>query len=402
MPSTSSTTSAVSCAISCTVLVVDDEPVSRTAMAARLKRLGYRVLQAGDGKEGLELLRRERPDLTILDWMMPELDGPAFCEEVRRDPAIRSSQILMMTSHDQPEQIAEGLVRGADDFLSKAASRQEIDARVKAGLRAAALVRMLEQATLESRQKQEILEQELQSAARYVTSLLPPSGMILPRVQLAYEYKPALTLGGDLFNVLVWDNEQVGLYLLDASGHGVAPALRSAALSTFLRGGGLRHQIGSRDPGSILTEANKQFPLTEDGSYFTIVFVRLDLRSQTLSFASAGHNGAFLHHRSGDVTWLHNRTLPLGFCVPNLYETVQLSVPFSPGDRLYLFSDGIYEVPASSGELWGDQRFVQTVVELGQRPMSEVITQTVERAAQWLGRDEFPDDVAVMGIELAG
>lgn len=404
MPSTSSTTplSAVSCTTPRTVLVVDDEPVSRIAMAARLRRLGYRVLQAEDGKAGLEVLRRERPDLTILDWMMPELDGPTLCEEVRRDPAIQSSQILMMTSHDQPEQIAEGLVRGADDFLSKAASRQEIDARVKAGLRAAALVRMLEQATLESRRKQEILEQELQSAARYVTSLLPPSGMILPQVQLAYEYKPALTLGGDLFNVLVWDNEQVGLYLLDASGHGVAPALRSAALSTFLRGGGLRHQMGSRDPGSILTEANKQFPLTEDGNYFTIVFVRLDLKSQTLSFASAGHNGAVLHHRSGDVTWLQNRTLPLGFCVPNLYETVQLSVPFSPGDRLYLFSDGIYEVPASSGELWGDQRFVETVVELGQRPMSEVITHTVERAAQWLGHDEFPDDVAVMGIELAG
>ena len=404
MPSTSSTAplSAVSCTTPSTVLVVDDEPVSRTAMAARLKRLGYRVLQAEDGKAGLEVLRRERPDLTILDWVMPELDGPAFCEEVRRDPAIQSSQILMMTSHDQPEQIAEGLVRGADDFLSKAASRQEIDARVKAGLRAAGLVRMLEQTTLEIRRKQEILEQELQSAARYVTSLLPPAGMILPQVKLAYEYKPALTLGGDLFNVLVWDNEQVGLYLLDASGHGVAPALRSAALSTFLRGGGLRHQVGSRDPGSILTEANKQFPLTEDGNYFTIVFVRLDLKSQTLSFASAGHNGAFLHHRSGAVTRLQNRTLPLGFCVPNTYETVQLSVPFSPGDRLYLFSDGIYEVPSSSGELWGDRRFVDTVVELGQHPMSEVIAKTVERAAQWLGQDEFPDDVAVMGIELAG
>jgi sigma-B regulation protein RsbU (phosphoserine phosphatase) len=261
---------------------------------------------------------------------------------------------------------------------------------------------MLEQTTLEIRRKQEILEQELQSAARYVTSLLPPAGMILPQVQLAYEYKPALTLGGDLFNVLVWDNEQIGLYLLDASGHGVAPALRSAAFSTFLRGGGLQHQVGSRDPGSILTEANKQFPLTEDGNYFTIVFVRLDLRSRTLSFASAGHNGAFLHHRSGDVTRLQNRTLPLGFCVPSLYETVQMSVPFSPGDRLYLFSDGIYEVPAPSGELWGDRRFVETVVELGQRPISEVIAKTVERAAQWLGRDEFPDDVAVMGVELAG
>lgn len=385
-----------------TVLVVDDEPVSRIAMAARLRQLGYRVLQAEGGKVGLESLRRERPDLTILDWMMPELDGPAFCEEVRRDPAIRSSQILMMTSHDQPEQIAEGLIRGADDFLSKTASSQEIDARVKAGLRAASLVQRLEHSRLEVWRKQEILEQELQSAARYVTSLLPPSGVILPQVHLAYEYKPALTLGGDLFNVLLWDNEQIGFYLLDASGHGVAPALRSAALSTFLQGGWLRHQVGSRDPGTILTEANKQFPLSEEGNYFTIIFARLDLKSHTLSFASAGHNGAFLHHPSGRVTWLENRTLPLGFCVPHSYETVLLPVPFSPGDRLYLFSDGVYEVPASSGEIWGAERFAQTMVELGPRPMSEVIARTIASAAQWQGQDEFPDDVAVMGIELTG
>ncbi|MBH0198455.1 MAG: SpoIIE family protein phosphatase [Nitrospira sp.] len=383
-----------------TVLVVDDEPVSRASMAARLKRLGYRVLQAGEGKTGLELLRRERPELTILDWMMPEMDGPSFCELVRQDSAIQSSQILMMTGHDRPEEIAEGLARGADDFLSKAASGQEITARVQAGLRTAMLIRRLEHATDEIRRKQDVLEQELQSAAQYVKSLLPPAGMLLPGLELAHAYRPSLALGGDLFNVLRWDNDQIGLYLLDASGHGVAPALRSAGLSTFLRGGGLRHQPGSRDPGGILTEANKQFPLTEEGTYFTIIFARFDLKARTLSFASAGHSGAFLHHSSGGVTWLKNSSLPLGFCVPNIYETIHLPVPLSPGDRLYLFSDGVYEVPAPSGEMWGQERFAQTVLESGELPMADVIARTVERAAQWLGHDQFPDDVALMGIEL--
>ena len=383
-----------------TVLVVDDEPVSRVSMAARLKRLGYRVLQADNGIAGLELLRQERPELTILDWMMPELDGPSFCELVRRDPTIQSSQVLMMTGHDEPDQIAEGLARGADDFLSKAASGQEITARVQAGLRTATLIRRLEHATDEIRRKQDVLERELQSAAQYVESLLPAAGTLLSGVELAYAYRPSLTLGGDLFNVLRWDNEQIGIYLLDASGHGVAPALRSAGLSTFLRGGGLRHQPGSRDPGGILTEANTQFPLSEEGNYFTIIFARLDLKARTLSFASAGHNGAFIHHRSGGVTWLKNSSLPLGFCVPNVYETIHLPVPVSPGDRLYLFSDGVYEVPAPSGEMWGQERFAETVVESRNLPMTDVIARSVERAAQWLGHDQFPDDVALMGIEL--
>ena len=386
-------------AVPSTVLVVDDEPVSRASMAARLKRLGYRVLQAEDGAAGLALLRQERPELTILDWMMPKMDGPSFCEVVRQDPAIQSSQILMMTGHDRPEEIAEGLARGADDFMSKAASGQEITARVQAGLRAAMLVRRLEHATEEIRRKQHMLERELQSAARYVESLLPRAGMLVPGVEMAYAYRPALSLGGDLFNVMRWDDHSLGLYLLDASGHGISPALRSAALSTFLREDSLLHQVGTSDPGAILTEANRHFPLTEDGNYFTIIFARLDIRSHTLFYASAGHNGALIHRRSGEICWLNQPNLPLGFDSGNVYPTVDVQV--MPGDRLFVLSDGLYEVPSPSGELWGQMRLREAMRAVGSRPLAEVLSGLIGEASCWLGHDQFPDDVAVVGIELA-
>ena len=383
-----------------TALIVDDEPVSRAGMAARLKRLGYRVLQAGDGKAGLELLRRERPDLTILDWMMPELDGPSVCELVRRDPEVFSSQIILMTGHDQPEQIAEGLARGADDFLSKAASPQEITARVQAGMRAAGLIRRLKHATDEIRLKQEAIERELQSAARYVVSLLPAPGQLLPGLEMVSAYRPSSALGGDLFNVLRWHEHSLGMYLLDASGHGVSPALRSASFSTFLREDNLLHRVGSSDPGAILTEANRQFPLTENGSYFTIVFVRLDIRTHTLFYATAGHNGLMLHRRSGEICYLAQPSLPLGFDGGNVYHTVETQL--SPGDRLYLMSDGLYEVPSPTGELWGQARLETSMREAAAKPLADALAHAIGAAEQWLGHQKFPDDVAVMGIELAG
>ncbi|WHZ30365.1 MAG: Two-component transcriptional response regulator, LuxR family [Nitrospira sp.] len=382
-----------------TVLVVDDEPTARTALTARLKRLGYRVIEAGDGKAGLESLRRERPDLTILDWMMPEMDGPSFCEQVRRDPELLSSQILMMTSHDQPQQIAEGLARGADDFLSKAASKYEITARVQAGMRTATLIRRLEDVKEEIRRKQEALERELQSAARYVESLLPTPGTLLRGVQMVHAYRPSLGLGGDLFNIVPWNEDVLSLYLLDASGHGVSSALRSASFSTFLRRENLLHHVGSSDPGAILTEANRQFPLTEDGNYFTIIFAKLDVRARTLSYATAGHNGALLHRRSGEVRWLAKPNFPLGFDPSTTYLTEEF--PVGPGDRLYVLSDGLYEVPTSNGELWGQDRLEQAVRAFGRRSLSEVVSGTIEEAVRWQGHDHFPDDVALMGVELA-
>lgn len=381
-----------------TVLIIDDEPTARVALAARLKRLGYRVLQADNGKAGLDMLRCERPDLTILDWMMPEMDGPSFCEVVRQDPALLSSQILMMTSNDQPEQIAEGLARGADDFLSKAASKYEITARVQAGMRAAGLIRRLEDVTAEIRRKQEALERELQSAARYVESLLPASGTIGPGVQMVRLYRPSLALGGDLFNVVPWSDDLLGLYLLDASGHGVSPALRSASFATFLRRESLLRHVGSSDPGAILTEANKHFPLTENGHYFTIVFATLDVRCRTLSYATAGHSGAFLHRKSGEVCWMARPNLPLGFDSSTVYGTEVL--PVEPGDRLYVLSDGLYEVPDSIGNLWGQDRLEQFVRMHGHCPLPEVLSGALDEAVRWLGHEQFPDDVAVMAVEI--
>ena len=381
-----------------TVLVVDDEPIARLSLSARLKRLGYRVIEAGDGRVGLDLLRRERPELTILDWMMPGMDGPTFCEQVRQNPELRSSQIILMTGHDQPEQIAEGLVRGADDFLSKSASKQEITARVQAGMRTATLVRTLEHARDEIQQKQEALEEELQSAARYVETLLPPQGQVLPGVHLVHAYRPSLALGGDLFNVVPWGERLLGLYLLDASGHGVSPALRSASLSTFLRGDSLLHQVGSNDPGVILTEANKRFPLTDDGNYFTIIFARLDLQTRRLTYSTAGHNGAFIHRRSGTLTWLKHPGLPLGFDITNIYGASDVSI--EPGDRLFFLSDGLYEVPSRTGELWGQDRLEAAVHRLGHAPLRDVISTVIAEAMRWQEKELFPDDVAVMGLEL--
>jgi sigma-B regulation protein RsbU (phosphoserine phosphatase) len=388
-----------------TILLVEDEPVTRASMAARLTRLGYRVLEAENGRVGLDVARRERPDLLVVDWMMPEMDGPTFCETVRRDPSLKSSQILLMTAHDQPAQIAEGLVRGADDFLSKSASKQEITARVLAGLRTSRLVRdlettgnKLESSLLLLKRKQEETEADLQTAAIFIHSQLPPQGSPIHGVVLAWEYQPSLLLGGDLFGVMAIDADNLGLYILDASGHGVAAAMRSVSLMTFLRADNMIQLLGTYDPEKVLFEANRRFPLSADGDYFTLWVGQLHLPTGSLTYASAGHPGALFSSAQSPSRWLTRSSFPLGFDPSAQFANDRLSL--KSADRLFLLSDGIYEVPSSSGEVWGRERFKQVIDAGRQTSLSATISASFSAARCWQQAQQFSDDAAVMGLEL--
>ncbi|MEC4889558.1 MAG: SpoIIE family protein phosphatase [Nitrospira sp.] len=383
-----------------TVLIVDDEPVTRLSLAARLSRMGVRVIEAASGLEGLAAIRRERPDLTIMDWMMPEMDGPTVCEAVRSDPHLQTSHIILMTSHDEPDQIAEGLARGADDFLSKSASKQEMLARVQSGLRSAALVRSIEDTRDALKHKQEELETELRSAALYVESLLPQAGEVAPGLQLSWVYRPSLALGGDLFNLARWDENSLYFYILDASGHGVSPALRAASFSTFLRPENLRHCIEANNPSCMLAEANRHYPMTPEGEYFTIWMGSLSLHDRTLRYATAGHGGALVQHRDGSIEWLTEPGLPLGLLPDTSY--VLKTARLVPGDRVLLMSDGLYEAPSPAGEVWGLQRLGRILRDTVSRPLADVLPQLLAEAERWHGAASFPDDAALMGLECLG
>ncbi|HKI67951.1 MAG TPA: response regulator transcription factor, partial [Verrucomicrobiae bacterium] len=115
------------------ILIVEDETPMRTALSDLLATEGYRVLTAADGQNGLERALEEKPDLILLDIMMPKLDGFEVCAELRR--LGHTTPILMLTAKGQIEDRVTGLDAGADDYLVKPFSTDELVARVRALLR---------------------------------------------------------------------------------------------------------------------------------------------------------------------------------------------------------------------------------------------------------------------------
>jgi len=118
-----------------TILVIDDdELVSRTLQRA-LKMYDYNVMVANSGTEGLQLARRHKPDLFVLDVVMPGTDGYQVCRQVRGDPLLKDAPILFLTAKSKDEDKIEGFRAGGDDYLSKPFNMEELQLRIRAILR---------------------------------------------------------------------------------------------------------------------------------------------------------------------------------------------------------------------------------------------------------------------------
>jgi sigma-B regulation protein RsbU (phosphoserine phosphatase) len=147
------------------VLVADDDPVSRTVVAAILRKGGYNVQLANDGNEAWSILeQKEPPAMAVMDWMMPGLDGPEICRRVRTLASQTPTYVILLTSRDASADIVAGLHAGADDYVTKPPKEDELLARLSVGARVVTLqqaladrVKKLEEALSNVKQLQGLL-----------------------------------------------------------------------------------------------------------------------------------------------------------------------------------------------------------------------------------------------------
>jgi diguanylate cyclase (GGDEF)-like protein len=139
------------------ILVMDDDALSVRLLSAMLSKAGHAVRAAANGKEGMDIILETNPDLIITDWMMPEMDGPAFLKVLRSSKTGRSKYVIVLTSKDDEETLVEAFEAGADDYILKPVSPRALEARVRAGQRVFRL--------------QQAVEREMEEARSYVAEL---------------------------------------------------------------------------------------------------------------------------------------------------------------------------------------------------------------------------------------
>jgi phosphoserine phosphatase RsbU/P len=333
------------------ILVIDDDTAVQELLRRTLKKQGYEVTVASNGEDGVAQAQKLRPALIICDWIMPRLTGIDVCRRVKADPDLSTTQFFLLTSLGSIADRVKGLDAGADDFISKPIELNELQARVRAGLRLHQLSRDLKIA-------KQSLEAELAEAAEYVQSLLPDP--ITEPVSIAAKFIPSRQLGGDCFDYNWLDSDYLAIYLLDVAGHGLRAALPSVAVLNLLRSRAIPN-IDYYKPSDVLRALNTTFQMNyQNDKYFTIWYGVYNRIKRQLVYASAGHPPAILISQSATssakVKQLKTPGMPVGMFpearyVDNCCDVEDLST-------LYIFSDGVYEIHQPDGNIWGLDPFI--------------------------------------------
>jgi sigma-B regulation protein RsbU (phosphoserine phosphatase) len=381
------------------LLVVDDDEANRDMLTRRLQRFGYVVQTASNGLEALRLLREESFDLVLMDLIMAGVDGYEALVTLKSDPALRHLPVVMLSALDQESGIARCIEAGAEDYIAKPFNPVFLRARIESSLERKRL-RDQERRTYEALVVSEKhLAAELAEAADYVSSLLPAP--IAEPLSVDWRFQPSAELGGDCFGYHFLSERAIAIYLLDVSGHGVGAALLSVSVLNVIRAGSLANTDFSQ-PASVLRGLNAMFPMERHHNLvFTLWYGVYDLPSRALVFSSGGHPPAVLLEPQTGGEMLA-RSLSTGgrlLGVDPESDFRQGAHRVKPGSRLYVFSDGAYEIcgPDGLSRQWEDFRKLLCHVHEGD-------SNTLDRLLGWAREmrrgEKFEDDLSIMEIRF--
>lgn len=392
------------------VLLVDDNPTNLQVLYQTLQSVnGIELLVAKSGEEALRLATDAQPELILLDIMMPGIDGYETCRRLKADEATREASVIFTSALSETQDKVKGLELGAVDYITKPFQAAEVVARVNTHLSVHNLRAALAERNRQLEAANERMRRELAAATRVQRSLLPPAAPAARGVHFGWRYDPCEALGGDLLNVFRLDRDHVALYVADVSGHGTGPALISAAVHRSLaaRDGEGSLVVRSADddvpgvtpPAEVIKRLNAIYPMSANGGHFlTIVYAVLDLRSHVLRYGCAGHPGPVFARAGEPACALHLPALPIGVVADAEYD--ERSLQLAPGDRLFLYSDGLLEARGSSGRVFGDERLGAAVDSLADQSIEQALDAIIAAAAAWQDRDAFDDDVSILALEI--
>lgn len=394
------------------ILAVEDDFLTLTLLEASLHKMGYEVTTANNGKEAWELFQKKFFSLVLTDWIMPEMDGLELVRKIRSHHNNHYTYLILISGKSEKKEIVEGIEAGADDFITKPYEFDELRCRLNVAERILTLEAQLSRHNEFLQRSNERMRRELESAAKIQKAFLPKVHPKSPGVQFEWLFKPCEELAGDFLNIIPLDEKNIAFYILDVSGHGVSSALQSVMLSRVLSPtldpfSILRQETkvapGYRivPPVEVAEELNKRFPWNDQTKqFFTLFYGILNWETLELRYITAGHPPPIVLSKNEPYTLPKEPSgPPISFLFDMPYEEYLLQL--HPGDRLYLYSDGILEAMNLKREQFGRVRFIQYLTNNRIKSLHRTLEGLVEELEVWCEGKVLGDDVSLLALEVA-
>ncbi len=400
------------------VLVVDDSRMQRRILSAMLTRWGYTVVEAPDARKALDICRADPPDFVLSDWMMPGMNGIEFCTVFRTIPRESYGYFILLTSKSSTREVAAGLDAGADDYLAKPISPDELRARMSAGERILGIhAELVEKNRLVTETLGQIsalydsLDRDLQEARKLQQSLIKERYRSFGASQISLLLRPSGHVGGDLVGFFSINADRVGVFAIDVSGHGVSSALMTARLAGFLSPTSadqnvamMENELGLYDaipPADLATTLNRlAFTELDTEHYFTFAYADIDLTTGAFTLVQAGHPHPMILRASGAIEEIGEGGMPVGLVEEATYE--QVRGVLLPGDRLFLMSDGLTEAMDPKGVMLGEDGLAALLRRNAGTRGPGFLEALTWDLSDYTGAQDFADDVSAALFEYDG
>ncbi|MEM9998528.1 MAG: SpoIIE family protein phosphatase [Bacteroidota bacterium] len=350
-PSAESQTTAVAAA---RLLVVDDNEMNRDMLSRRLRKRGYEVAVAHDGREALAMTATGVFDLVLLDVMMPEMNGYEVLQRLKDDPERRHIPVIMISALDEMESIIRCIKLGAADYLPKPFNATLLRARVEASL---AVKRLYDR----QRAYTESLSRELEIGRQIQRGFLPSELPTAPGWDLAARFRPAREVAGDFYDAFWVDDgagtRRIALVIADVCDKGVGAALFMTLFRSLLRSTAQARPTGRTDAEHVRTTVHtvNDYIATTHGDanmFATVVLALLDPETGRLVYVNGGHDAPAIV--SGDT--VRTRLDPTGPALgllPHLpFETADATL--AVGERFVAFTDGATDAQDETGAFFSE------------------------------------------------
>lgn len=376
-----------------TILIAEDSAADRLLLASIIRRQGHQVLTVSNGAEAIEVFARERPQLVLMDALMPVMDGFEAARQIKQLAGEALVPIIFLTSLRESEALAQCLDAGGDDFLPKPYNPLILAAKINAMDRLRRLqATVLQQRDLIARHHEHLLHE--QRAAKAVFDKVAHSGCINAAPNIRYLQSPYALFNGDLLLAAYTPSGDMHVLLGDFTGHGLPAAIGAMPLAEVFYGMTAKGYGLTQTLREMNAKLKRILPVD---MFCCATLLCLSAQRRAVEVWNGGMPEGYVHEvATGRRTPLMSRHLPLGVLSAEAFDDSTEVWPMALGDRVFLLSDGVLDTADANDQLFGAER-LQQVFAANREP--DRLFEDIEQALAAF-RGQARDDVSMVEITL--